>query len=89
MYDDELSGTEQMVLSDLINRVLDKGVVITGHVLISIADIDLIELDLRLVLTSVESATRRLAKHAAESQSPSNDADVPLLPGHERGDGRR
>jgi predicted membrane-bound spermidine synthase len=37
---------EQLVLSDLINRVLDKGVVISGQVTISVADIDLIALDL-------------------------------------------
>jgi hypothetical protein len=47
---------EQLVLSDLINRVLDKGVVISGHVTISIADIDLIALDLRLLITSIQTA---------------------------------
>jgi hypothetical protein len=51
----ELDDT-QLVLSDLINRVLDKGVVISGHVTISVADIDLVALDLRLLLTSVETA---------------------------------
>jgi hypothetical protein len=48
-----------LVLSDLVNRVLDKGVVISGHVTISIADIDLVELDLKLLLTSIETATRK------------------------------
>ena len=55
----EEQSTEPMVLSDLINRVLDKGVVINGHVTISIADIDLLEVDLRLLLTSVETAARK------------------------------
>ena len=32
-------------LSDLINRVLDKGAVIAGSVTISVGDIDLIQLD--------------------------------------------
>jgi hypothetical protein len=50
---------EQLVLSDLINRVLDKGVVISGHVTISIADIDLIALDLRLLITSIQTAMAR------------------------------
>jgi gas vesicle structural protein len=50
---------EQLVLSDLINRVLDKGVVISGHVTISVADIDLIALDLRLLITSIQTAMAR------------------------------
>jgi gas vesicle structural protein len=59
---DELEETyepEQLVLSDLINRVLDKGVVISADVMISIADIDLIKLDLRVLLTGVASMKRR------------------------------
>jgi hypothetical protein len=50
---------EQLVLSDLINRVLDKGVVISGHVTIAVADIDLIALDLRLLITSIQTAISR------------------------------
>jgi hypothetical protein len=56
---EELDEREQLVLSDLINRVLDKGVVISANVLISIADIDLIHLDLRLFLTSVATQDQR------------------------------
>jgi hypothetical protein len=50
---------ERLVLGDLINRVLDKGVVISGHVTISVADIDLIALDLRVLITSIETALAR------------------------------
>lgn len=56
--DDEID-TEQLILGDLLNHVLDKGVVISGTVTISVADIDLVVLDLRLLLTSVESSLRR------------------------------
>jgi hypothetical protein len=66
----------QLVLSDLVNRVLDKGVVISGHVLISIADIDLVALDLKLLLTSIETATQ---KQIGRGNSPGN-ADAPVLP---------
>jgi hypothetical protein len=55
--DDEID-TEQLVLGDLLNHVLDKGVVISGTVTISVADIDLLVLDLRLLLTSVETSVR-------------------------------
>ncbi len=55
---DEIEDDE-LVLGDLLNHVLDKGVVISGTVTISVADIDLLVLDLRLLLTSVETSLRR------------------------------
>jgi gas vesicle structural protein len=56
--DDDAIDVEQLVLGDLLNHVLDKGVVISGTVTISIANVDLLLVDLRLLLTSVESALR-------------------------------
>ena len=66
--DHEPLDGEQLVLGDLLNRVLDKGLVISGHVTISVADIDLVALDLRLLISSVQTAMERLddrleAKH--------------------------
>src|SRR5947199_8881107 len=43
----------------LVDRLLDTGVVVAGQVQVSLADIELIDLDLRLLLTGVESARRR------------------------------
>ena len=51
--------SEQLVLGELLNSVLDKGVVVGGTVTISIADVDLLQLDLRLLLASVESLMRK------------------------------
>jgi hypothetical protein len=56
--DDDEIDTEQLVLGDLLNHVLDKGVVISGTVTLSIANIDLLLVDLRLLLTSVETSLR-------------------------------
>jgi hypothetical protein len=56
---DDAIDDEQLVLGDLLNHVLDKGVVISGTVTISVADIDLLMLDLRLLLTSIETSMRR------------------------------
>ena len=76
---DEIAD-ERLVLGELLNHVLDKGVVITGDVTISIADIDLMRVGLSLVLTAVETeAQRDRARRVALA-----DADIPLLPG-ERG----
>jgi hypothetical protein len=49
----------QLVLGDLLNHVLDKGVVISGDVIISIADIDLLSVELKVVLTSIQTALER------------------------------
>jgi gas vesicle structural protein len=68
---------ERLVLADLLNHVLDKGVVIAGDVTISVADIDLIRLGLSLFITAVETAE----EHARGGDgAPIADGDVPLLP---------
>ena len=54
--DDLVEEGEQLVLSDLINRVLDKGVVISSQITISVADVDLIEVGLKLMLASTRTA---------------------------------
>ncbi len=49
---------EHVSLCETLDRVLNKGVVVMGEVIISVADIDLIYLGLNLMLTSVETANR-------------------------------
>ena len=51
-----LADQERISLCEILDRVLTKGVVVVGEVVISVADVDLIYLGLQLVLTSVESA---------------------------------
>lgn len=63
---DDLDESDQLVLSDLINRVLDKGVVISSHITISIADVDLIELDLKLLVSAVATLQRRAKEQRAD-----------------------
>ena len=48
-------------LSETLDRVLNKGVVVCGEVVISVADIDLVYLGLQLVLTSIDTAKRTSA----------------------------
>jgi hypothetical protein len=54
-----LTPEEQHSLADLVNRVLDKGAVISGDVTISVAGVDLIYLGINLILSSVESMRGR------------------------------
>ena len=67
---DILESDERLALGELLNHVLDKGVVITGDLTISVADIDLVRVGLSLYLTSVETL---------ENPSGTRD-DLPLLP---------
>jgi hypothetical protein len=64
-------------LADLLNRVLDKGAVIAGSVTISVGDIDLIQLDLTIVLTAIE--TVRSAERRRRLALEEGDGDVPVL----------
>jgi hypothetical protein len=43
-------------LADLLDRIVDRGAVVSGDVIIQLAGIDLIRLDLRLLLIGIESA---------------------------------
>ena len=49
---------ERVSLCETLDRVLNKGVVVAGKVIISVADIDLLYLDLRALLASIETARR-------------------------------
>ena len=61
IWDDGL-GNDPRSLADLVNRLLDRGVVITGDVTISVAGVDLVYLGLNAVLTSVETAREQLKR---------------------------
>lgn len=51
----EISNTKQVTLLEVLERLLDKGVVVSGDLILSVADIDLVYLNLRIVLTSVQT----------------------------------
>lgn len=61
------SGEEGYSLAELVNRVLDKGVVLTGDVTISVAGVDLVYLGLSAVLTSVSTARRTLGRRVGRA----------------------
>lgn len=48
--------TEATNLADILERVLDKGIVIAGDIKIQIADIDLLNIKIRLLVASVDKA---------------------------------
>jgi hypothetical protein len=57
--DHALSPEHELTVLELLDRVLDKGVVLSGDITLSVAEIDLVYVGLRVLLSSVESARRR------------------------------
>jgi gas vesicle protein GvpK/gas vesicle protein GvpA/GvpJ/GvpM family len=55
----DIFGGERLELSDVLNHILDKGVVLRGEVMLAVADIDLVRVDLGLLLSAVDIAMGR------------------------------
>ncbi|MEI6044263.1 MAG: gas vesicle protein [Chloroflexota bacterium] len=50
------SGIQTTNLADILERVLDKGIVIAGDITISLAQVELVNIKIRLVVASVDKA---------------------------------
>jgi hypothetical protein len=57
-FDEACERPERVTLLEVLDRVLTKGVVVVGDVTISVADVDLVYLHLRVLLCSVETALK-------------------------------
>ena len=73
---DEDLDDQELSLVELVDHVLNKGVVLAGEATIAIADVDLIYLGLNIVLTSVETASRVMGsrQEAAEARGKGQEA---------------
>ena len=49
-------AVESSTLADVLERVLDKGIVIAGDISVKLVDIELLTLQIRLVICSVDKA---------------------------------
>jgi hypothetical protein len=56
---------EQVTLLELVDRVLNKGVVLSGDITLSVADVDLVYVGLRVLLASVGTLDRLQSGEAA------------------------
>jgi gas vesicle structural protein len=57
---------EEASLLDILDHVLNAGVVIHGNVIISLAGVDLVYVGLNVVVTSIETALRHIHQLAPE-----------------------
>ena len=55
-YGSSLGGGQVANLGDILERVLDKGLVIAGDIQVNLLDIELLTIKLRLVIASLETA---------------------------------
>ena len=61
--------SDEMTLLDILDHVLNQGVVLRGNIIISLAGVDLVYLGLDVILTSVETALKHVN---AAALSPHN-----------------
>ncbi len=54
-------GSRDATLVDLVDRLLGKGVVISGDVTLALADIDLVHVELRALIASVDALAGEVA----------------------------
>ena len=54
------STLDKISIVDVVDKLLDKGVMVTGQVTISVADVDLIALDLLATLSSIPSKKNKV-----------------------------
>jgi gas vesicle structural protein len=54
------AGGEEVSLLDILDHVLNAGVIVHGSLVISLAGVDLVYVGLNVVLTSVETALRNI-----------------------------
>jgi hypothetical protein len=71
---------KEVTLLELLDRVLDKGVVLSGDITLSVADVDLIYVGLRVLLSSIEAAQRHQSGAAGADQAPSHTPSTPSNP---------
>jgi len=66
-----VTKSKDVTLLEILDRVLDKGVVISGDLVISLAEVDLIYVGLKVLVSSVETMERlRGAPFVSPMQEP-------------------
>ena len=68
-----MQSDEELTLLELTDRLLNRGVVLAGEAVISVAGVDLIYLGLNVVLTSIETLRKRRGPAAARDHDTTAD----------------
>jgi len=65
----KLEPRRDLSLVDLLDRILDKGIVINGDISLSVGKVELLSLKINLVIASLETAKRYGLRLAWETES--------------------
>lgn len=57
---ENITSSQEVTLLELLDRLLDKGIVISGDLMVSVANVDLIYVGLRVIITSVERLSNKV-----------------------------
>ena len=57
----EIAASRDLTLVELVDRLLGKGVVIAGDITLAVADIDLVKVELRALVASVDALSEMAA----------------------------
>ena len=57
----EIAASRDLTLVELVDRLLGKGVVIAGDITLAVADIDLVKVELRALVASVDALESQIA----------------------------
>lgn len=74
-----INRKDNVTLVDALDKVLEKGAVINGDVVIRVADVDLVFLGLRLILTSVSKAEEISGKSFSNSDKELTPEDIEYI----------
>lgn len=66
----DAARAQEVALVDLLDRVIDRGVVLAGDVTLSVANVDLIYVGLRVLLAPVERLPELLARDGFLNRAP-------------------
>ena len=72
-------SSEKVTLVDVLDKVLEKGAVVSGDVVIRIADVDLCYLGIRLLLTSISKAEEMSGKSFSDPDKEFTPDDIEYI----------
>ncbi|MCA0170430.1 gas vesicle protein [Bacillus sp. RAR_GA_16] len=72
----ETIENKDIALIDILDVILDKGVAIKGDLIISIAGVDLVYLDLRVLISSVETLVQHRQRKVINSEQFDRDREA-------------
>ena len=70
---------DNVTLVDALDKVLEKGAIINGDIVIRVADVDLVFLGLRLILTSISKAEELSGKSFSNSDKELTPEDIKYI----------